>query len=494
MLLIMSTYRFDYADKLDNAINIVTQGDIPEWLDASIPDTNQTLFSALGYVATASNLMRIAAQESVGGGADKGDILNLIRDVGSKVTTYWADAFTSVGSGALSVSMGGVLIIDKMLTAFAEEAQSTKLEDIEYVYHHYNEGFTSAAWAHKLMKPKDWREQVIKVLEKHPYDADIAIAALEAGFRKYATDFFALSDSQMAEVASDVPNVTVKRIPNFTDAEKEQLIERYIAHLKNKTMPAVLTSVREYMVKKSEEAQLASINAIKDYYNSTITVTIEEQIPEGEKSQYAGFKFRFAPLNETGKASETDWTGNWPKSGKVTFTSTLIGFMTAGYPHTVEFFKPDANMDTDKPEFTVPFVISVPTINITFGNGKFKTKDNTFFGVTLPIPDIGTVTEFNTEVNGWGEEVTTIRIDGMSYEQYIEYCKILEALPGWEVYEGSFPEDVAHFPEDYNSQSKVDFSGSYKSLPHISVHYYSDKQCEKNGYPHFCMFIFRNWD
>ena len=168
--------------------------------------------------------------------------------------------------------------------------------------------------------------------------------------------------------------------------------------------------------------------------------------------------------------------------------------MTAGYPHTVEFFKSDANMDTDKPEFTVPFVISVPTINITFGNGKFKTKDNTFFGVTLPIPDIGTVTEFNTEVNGWGEEVTTIRIDGMSYEQYIEYCKILEALPGWEVYEGSFPEDVAHFPEDYNSKSMVEFTGNYKSLPHIAVKYLSDKACEKNGYPHFCMFVFRNFD
>ena len=42
--------------------------------------------------------------------------------------------------------------------------------------------------------------------------------------------------------------------------------------------------------------------------------------------------------------------------------------MTAGYPHTVEFFKPDADMDTDKPEFTVPFVISVPSILINVSN------------------------------------------------------------------------------------------------------------------------------
>ena len=121
---------FDYADQLDNAINIVCSDDIPNWLDTSIPETNQTLFSALGYINTCTNLLKISLKDTVGGGADKREVLNLIRDVGSKVTTYWANALTKVGTGALSISMGGVLVLDKMLTAFAEEAQATKLEDI----------------------------------------------------------------------------------------------------------------------------------------------------------------------------------------------------------------------------------------------------------------------------------------------------------------------------------------------------------------------------
>ena len=323
---------FDWADRLDNAINMATVGDseaIPKWLDTSIPDTNQTLFSMLGYISTATNLLRVARDE-MKGGADKAAVLNLIRDVGSKVTTYWADAFTTVGSGALSVGMGGVLVIDKMLTAFAEEAQATKMEDIAYVFHHYNEGF-SATWAHKVMKPKDWREKVIQVLEKHPDNPEVAVSALEAGFRKYASEFFDLSPEQMAEVASDVPNVTVKRIPNFTEAEKEQLIDQYVAHLKDATMPAVLTSAENYMIRKAEEAQLEAVNAIKDYYNSKISISMQEPIPEGGTSAFKDYKFRFAPLNET------------------------------------EFFKPDADMDNDKPEFTVPFVISVPSITITVG-------------------------------------------------------------------------------------------------------------------------------
>ncbi|MBR3394821.1 MAG: hypothetical protein IKG76_03450 [Firmicutes bacterium] len=381
---------FDYADRLDNAINIAMLGDtseIPKWLDTSIPDTNQTLFSALGYIATATNLLRVARDE-MKGGADKAAVLNLIRDVGSKVTTYWADAFTTVGSGALSVGMGGVLIIDKMLTAFAEEAQATKMEDIAYVYHHYNEGF-SATWAHKTMKPKDWREKVLQVLEKHPDDPEVAVSALEAGFRKYASEFFDLSADQMAEVASDVPNVTVKRIPNFTEAEKEQLIDQYVAHLKDATMPAVLTSAENYMIRKAEEAQLAAVNAIKDYYNSKISISMQEPIPEGGTSAFKDYKFRFAPLNET--APKSNWTGKWPESGSVKTSATLIGFMTAGYPHTVEFFKPDADMDNDKPEFTVPFVISVPAINITVG-ALYPTLEEicgTYSDAVITILDVG---------------------------------------------------------------------------------------------------------
>lgn len=383
---------FDYADRLDNAINIATLGDgeaIPKWLDTSIPDTNQTLFSALGYIATATNLLRVARDE-MKGGADKAAVLNLIRDVGSKVTTYWADAFTSVGSGALSVGMGGVLIIDKMLTAFAEEAQATKLEDIAYVYHHYNEGF-SATWAHKVMKPKDWREKVIQVLENNPDDAEIAITALEAGFRKYASEFFDLSADQMAEVASDVPNVTVKRIPAFTEAEKEQMIDEYVAYMKDKTMPAVLTSAENYMIRKAEETQLQAIEAIKDYYNSRISITMQENLPEGEKSSYAGYKFRFAPLSDAATENKANWTGKWPESGNIKTSSTLIGIMTAGFPHTVEFFKPDADMDNDKPEFTVPFVISVPSITITVGQ-LYPTLEEicgTYSDAVITILDIG---------------------------------------------------------------------------------------------------------
>ena len=355
---------FDYSDRLDNAITMATVGDVPGWLSTEIHGTNLTLFSAIGYVSTCKSLMEVAIKDSVGGGADTGAVLNLIRDVSSKVTTYWADVFTSVGGGALSVGMGGVLIIDKMLTGFAEEAAATKLEDIEYVYHHFNEGFSG--FGHKPMTAKDWRARAIEVIHKYPNDPEIAINALESGFRAYASKFFDLTVEQQNEVAADTPIVTVKRIPNFTAAERDQMIERYIAHLKTNVMPAVLRSVENYMIKKVAQQQLEALNEVKDYYNTKINITITEKLPEGAESACIGYKFRFAPLDDT--AVVDNWTGTWqgpPLQG----SATLLGFMMAGYPHTVEFFPPDADMQTAEPEFVVPFVISTPEINIEFTGG-----------------------------------------------------------------------------------------------------------------------------
>ena len=103
------------------------------------------------------------------------------------------------------------------------------------------------------------------------------------------------------------------------------------------------------------------------------------------------------------------------------------------------------------------------------------------------------MTEYDAGTDSFGDEVTTIRIDGISYEQYVEYCKILQALPGWEVYEGTYLEDVEHLPDDYNSVSKTHFTGIYGGLQHIAVQYYSDKNCKTSGYPHFCMFIFKTF-
>jgi len=425
-------FLFDLADRTDNTINMVTMGDVPSWLSTEIPETNLTLFSALGYVATCRNLMKISFQEASGKGADKGEILNLIRDVATKVTTYWADALTTTGSGALSLGMSGAFIIDKMLTAFAEEAKATRMEDITFVYHHYNESFTG--FGHKPMKAKDWRAKVIQVIDKYPNDPEIAIEALEAGFRAYASEFFDLTAEQMYEVASDVSTVTVRRIPNFTESEKNQMIEDYVAHLKDKTMPAVLTSVSNYMVRKAEQAELDAMNRIKDYYNTKISIVMKEEIPEGGTSQYKGYRFRIEPLN--GRVEASSWTGIWPESGSGTGSATLLGFLLAGFPHTLCFYKPDADPDKTEPELTVPFVIQIPRTEITF-EGKQPLAADAFMGEwvddkgrrMLLIANGGTVICMEPDLPWYGGDIVCIeyRIEESDDPQSL----LLKGITSW---------------------------------------------------------------
>ena len=109
-----------------------------------------------------------------------------------------------------------------------------------------------------------------------------------------------------------------------------------------------------------------------------------------------------------------------------------------------------------------------------------------FFGVELPqVANHSKVSEYTVE-----EDSITVRIEGVTYAEYKAYCQQLEALTGWEADED---ENVASFPEDYNSRSKVYCSGAYKTLPHISVQYYSDSKAASSGYPNFVMFVYRTF-
>ena len=120
------------------------------------------------------------------------------------------------------------------------------------------------------------------------------------------------------------------------------------------------------MIQKVARQQLDALNEIKNYYNTSIKITLTEKLQEGAESPCIGYKFRFAPLDDTVDAES--WTGTW-NGQPIQSSATLLGFMMAGYPHTVEFFPPDADIETAEPKFVVPFVISTPEINIEFTGG-----------------------------------------------------------------------------------------------------------------------------
>lgn len=113
---------------------------------------------------------------------------------------------------------------------------------------------------------------------------------------------------------------------------------------------------------------------------------------------------------------------------------------------------------------------------------KIAVKDEDFFGVTLPFPDMGVIT---TNFSDWSGSIETkiYYFDKISYQQFIEYCKMLEALPGWVAHE---KDNVAHFPKDYNEKMMTLCVGDYNGL-HVVVKYLCDSFIEGTDMSHLSL-------
>ena len=112
---------------------------------------------------------------------------------------------------------------------------------------------------------------------------------------------------------------------------------------------------------------------------------------------------------------------------------------------------------------------------------KIKVKDEDFFGVVVPIPEIGTITE---NVFHGDSTARSVYFNDISYEQFIDYCKQLEALPGWKA---DSRWNVANLPKDHNEKN-ARCVGEYQSM-YVSLEYYDDEYAERSGGAHFKLYV-----
>ena len=112
---------------------------------------------------------------------------------------------------------------------------------------------------------------------------------------------------------------------------------------------------------------------------------------------------------------------------------------------------------------------------------KIMMKGEDFFGVVVPIPDIGFISK---DVFLGDSTARNVYFNNISYEQYIDYCKQLEALPGWEA---DSRWNVANFPEDHNKKG-ARCIGVYQSM-YVSLDYYDDEYAERSGGANFKLYV-----
>ena len=113
--------------------------------------------------------------------------------------------------------------------------------------------------------------------------------------------------------------------------------------------------------------------------------------------------------------------------------------------------------------------------------GEIMVKDEDFFGVVVPIPDIGVVSQ---DVFQGDSTARSVYFNDISYEQFIDYCKQLEALPGWKA---DSRWNVANLPEDHNEKN-ARCIGVYQSM-YVSLEYYDDEFAERSGGANFKLYV-----
>lgn len=299
------------------------------------------VLSKVGLAISAVKLTYAFGQAAMGN-ASYADKLNLYKDTINM-------AISLSGNATLGALMLPMFIADKFISTLFEEAFEIKDAQIAEEYEYFNRKFEGSS--DPAIRPgrgaKDWRKVIIDLIRDNP-DAD-ADQLIEEEIDSFARDFWELSAEELAWFSSSLPQ-NVKRIPDTTQRERDEITNAYKAQLYKELVP-VMQSVRLYFEQKAELDMIKKINEAKRLYNSRISIRVTEALPEGASSQYAGCKARLMPLSAL--ADKDSWTFTLDENGSVSSSCTYLGYLQAGCPYAVCVYGKEDDPDAAEPILTV---------------------------------------------------------------------------------------------------------------------------------------------
>ena len=285
----------------------------------------------------------------------KGDNVALFSNL-SKNIVY--NIVNYAGSSALQLSFVGVFAIDYSLNKFGTEALNGLEEKWKKIYDAcYNDGLykTDPQWYHAFkaltetsISPSRLKNVMETTVYNNAYSAwsdDMSKMALCAGVNE-----------SMGFNALGTPKDSIKE--NIARDKFYELIER---------LQPVFDQLRKKTIYNMRSDYKKQLEDVRNNLNQKINVQIKETVASGETAKYAGYRFRFAPLND--KAIKSEWTNVLDSKGSATGAWRILGYMQAGSPNKLEIYKPGDDPDTDKPVRTIDFKITPPNLVINIGEG-----------------------------------------------------------------------------------------------------------------------------
>jgi len=275
----------------------------------------------------------------------------------------WLD-FKKITTGAVQLSMLGVIALDYSLNQFMLAADQTYKDALFNVVIAYNEEIHP--WT-----DGEWYARIMGLYKNRGDDPEKFDAALRGIMENYSSRYFYDNPEEQLVATNEagLHAYTTGLLPE-TDAAKEYCIEQYMARLGEKLQP-VLADVVKRIQYDSRKSFSSNAQELRQALNAPLVFEIAEEIPNGEKSKYAGCTVVLSrpngPINE-------GWTAVLDKEGRVTIDATILGYIQAGIPTQLRLWNKGDDHYEDDPVLTQAFKVTEKVTVISLGNTGIDAK------------------------------------------------------------------------------------------------------------------------
>jgi len=275
----------------------------------------------------------------------------------------WVD-FKQLTAGALQVSMLGVISIDYSLNKFMAAANQTYKDALFKTVIAYNEEVHPRTDA-------EWYAMILRLYQNHSDNPERFNQGLKGLLYNFSERYFRDNpeEQRVARNEAGIHAYTTDILPETEDA-KQYCIEQYVARLGQKLQP-VLEDVFKKVRYDAASSFRGTTNELRQALNAPLTIEILEEIPDGEKSKYAG---AIVVISRPDGKINDNWTMVLDNEGRANIDATILGYIQSGVPTQLRLWSKGNDHYEDAPALTQEFAVTEQVTTIVLGNAGINAK------------------------------------------------------------------------------------------------------------------------
>jgi len=260
-------------------------------------------------------------------------------------------------TGAMKLSMLGVVAIDYSLNKFMTAADQTYKDALFNVVIAYNEKVHPRTDA-------EWYAMILKLYQNHIKNPDRFRQGLDGIMYHFSSRYFD-ADPEDQQVATNEAGLHLYTtgILNETPQAVEYCREQYMVRLGQRLQPVLQDVFKKIRYDAGKEFR-ANRNELRRAFNAPLILEISEQVPDGEKSKYAG---SVIALTRPGGRIGDGWMAVLDTRGSATIDATILGYIQAGVPTQLRLWLKGDDPSEDKPALTQEFKVAEKVTVISLG-------------------------------------------------------------------------------------------------------------------------------